>query len=374
MLSAIRRVAHVIAPAPAGGAESVVLALASAAADRSRVIVLNQVAHRDDPPHTLSDQLRSRDVVVDELRCGRRRYRAEVRAVSELIRRHDVEIVHTHGYHATVVGYLAARRAGVPAVATVHGYLSRNVKERFYNVVDRWLLRRFDAVIAVSQGIADQLAASGVSRERVVIVQNGLATSVSTLDRQHARQQLGLSAYDQVIGWVGRLSPEKGADLFLRGLEHSDPSVRAVVIGEGPELPGLERLVRELDLSERVAFTGFRPDAARFLQAFDVLALTSRIEGTPMIILEAVAAKVPIVAFAVGGLPQLLDNDSAWLIPPEDVSALRRALQEALGSPSERIQRADAARRRVAHQLSAEQWLERVWRVYDNAAQVSRAP
>jgi glycosyltransferase involved in cell wall biosynthesis len=374
MLSAIRRVAHVIAPAPAGGAESVVLALASAAADRSRVIVLNQVAHRDDPPHTLSDQLRSRDVVVDELRCGRRRYRAEVRAVSELIRRHDVEIVHTHGYHATVVGYLAARRAGVPAVATVHGYLSRNVKERFYNVVDRWLLRRFDAVIAVSQGIADQLAANGVSRERVVIVQNGLATSVSTLDRQHARQQLGLSAYDQVIGWVGRLSPEKGADLFLRGLEHSDPSVRAVVIGEGPELPGLERLVRELDLSERVAFTGFRPDAARFLQAFDVLALTSRIEGTPMIILEAVAAKVPIVAFAVGGLPQLLDNDSAWLIPPEDVSALRRALQEALGSPSERIQRADAARRRVAHQLSAEQWLERVWRVYDNAAQVSRAP
>lgn len=369
--SEVRTVAHLIAPAAAGGAESVVLALSASARERSRVIVLNQVVGSSEPPHSFSEQLRKRNVRSHEVRCGRRRYAAEVRAVAELIRRENVDVLHAHGYHSTVVGYFAGRRAGIPIVATVHGYLSRNLKERFYNVVDRLLLRRFDAVIAVSQGIARQLVASGLRADRVMVVQNGLGAPNQAPDRLSARQSLGLDRLEQVVGWVGRLSPEKGADLFLQALSKSADSFRAVVIGDGSELQHLEQLARDLNVENRVQFAGFRADAAELLGAFDVLALSSRTEGTPMIILEAVSAGVPIVAFQTGGIPDLLDVDSAWLVAPLDVTAFGQALRESLASPGERSRRAESARARLGDRLSAENWLERVWRVYDHATRVA---
>ena len=362
------RVAHLIAPAPAGGAESVVLALATAARDRSQVIVLNQVAAADEPPLPLTLQLRARGVQVDELRCGRRQYRAEVRAVTDVLVRGGVSVLHAHGYHSTVVGYFASRRAKLPCVATVHGYLSRNLKERFYNVVDRFFLRRYDAVIAVSQGIDAQLLASGVQRERLVVVQNGLVAPADAPDRARARALLGgVTANEPVVGWVGRLSIEKGGDLFLRAWQAGKPPARAVIVGEGSEQERLEALSRELGVSSAVRFDGFRPDAAAFLPAFDILALSSRIEGTPMIVLESVAAGVPIVTFSVGGIPDLLDHRSAWLVPPENVDAFGAALRDALASPDERQRRAAAARAHLADRLSAEKWLERVWHVYERA-------
>ena len=359
-------VAHLIAPAPAGGAESVILALASAASDRSRVIVLNQVATGDDAAAPLSEQLRERGVTYDELRCGRRRYAAEVRAVAKLLRREAVSLLHTHGYHATVVGYFAAKAAGLPVVATVHGYLSRNAKERFYNVVDRFLLRRFDAVIAVSRQIAEQLSASGVPSSRVHVVQNGLSDRGAVLpsDRRRARHLLGVSETAPLVGWVGRLSPEKGADLLLDALAESDSTIQAVIVGDGAEAAALRERAARLGLSARTIFTGFRGDASALFPAFDVLALTSRREGTPMVLLEAVAAHVPIVAFRVGGIPDLLDDTTAWLVPPGSVSLLGEALRDALQSPERRAERAAAARRKIAEALSGERWLQRIDEVY----------
>ena len=357
-------VAHVIAPSPSGGAESVVVALATAAADVSSVAVLNQTAAPADPPHPIAEQLRRRGVVVEEVRCGRRRYRAEAQQLATLLRRWRSTIVHTHGYHGTWVGYQAAQHAGIPAVATVHGYLTRSLKERFYNVLDRRLLRRFDAVIAVSEGIREQLIASGIPATRVHFVQNGFAPAAA-MSREDARALLGLRDDLKVAGWVGRLSPEKGPDLFIRALAQTDPAVHAVVVGDGPEMPRMVALADTLGVSrDRVRFAGQLPDAARLLRAFDVLALTSRIEGTPMVILEAVNAGVPVVAYSVGGIPGLLSPDCAWLVPPADVKAFALALEEALGAASTGPVRAARAREQLMDRLSVEQWLRRVREVY----------
>jgi glycosyltransferase involved in cell wall biosynthesis len=334
-------VVHVIAPSPAGGAESVVLALASAAKDRTRAVILNQATDPSAPPMPLVDQLRRRGVSVEEIRCGRRRYRAEARALEAHLRDVRASLVHTHGYHGTWVGYYAAKRRGLPLVATVHGYLTRSLKERLYNLVDRRLLRRFDAVIAVSEGIQQQLIRS-------------------------ARRALGVSETERVVGWVGRLSPEKGADLLLQALAATDAEVKAVIIGEGPEHPRLVEMIRtlELDRQDRVRLAGYRSDAAELLSAFDVLALTSRMEGTPMIVLEAVAAGLPIIAFAVGGIPKLLTTETAWLVTPEDPQAFAAALREAVRFPDEAKARAARARASLAERLSIERWLERIRDVY----------
>ncbi|HYC52476.1 MAG TPA: glycosyltransferase, partial [Gemmatimonadaceae bacterium] len=167
------------------------------------------------------------------------------------------------------------------------------------------------------------------------------------------------------------LSPEKGADLLLQALRGADP-MRAVIVGDGEERPRLERLAAELGVADRVTFAGFRAAAADLLPAFDVLALSSRTEGTPMVLLESVSAGIPIVSFAVGGIPDLLDEQSAWLVPPLDVNGLRVALGAALVSAPERAARASAARQRLSERLSPERWLARISLVYDQAARVAR--
>jgi glycosyltransferase involved in cell wall biosynthesis len=188
------------------------------------------------------------------------------------------------------------------------------------------------------------------------------------LDRESARRALGLSSEGLVIGWVGRLSPEKGPDLFLQALAAVDVPGLGVMVGDGAERARLSDLAGSLGLTAaRVRFLGQLPEAAALLPAFDVVALTSRVEGTPMIILEAVAAGVPIVAFRTGGIPDLLTDETAWLVSPGDVSGLRAALRDALASPAEGKARAAAARARLADRLSLDRWVAKVRAVYQEA-------
>lgn len=371
-MTTVRRVVHVIAPSPVGGAESVVLALASAGGGEASVIILNQVSDRDDPQHPLTTQLRNRGIRVDEVRCGRRRYRREVQEVRELLRQLDARVVHTHGYHGTWVGFHAARGVGAATVATVHGYLTRSLKERFYNVIDRRLLRRFDIVIAVSRGIQDQLVRSGVRLDRIRLIRNGMSGSASPSNREAMRQQLGLEGF--VCGWIGRLSPEKGADLFLRALAGSDDSVSAVIVGDGPEAQGLKTLATRLGLSgDRVRFAGFMPDASATITAFDALALTSRTEGTPMVILEAIAAGVPVISFAVGGIPDLLDDAGAWIVQNGDVRGFATALSDAARSVAIRRERARIAQQRLPEEFTPVGWRHRVRMAHEHAVHIARA-
>lgn len=345
------------------------MALAAADAANTCVVIINQVAPPGAPPHVMATRLRAQGVTVEEVRCGRRQYRAEGRAVAALVRSLGADVVHTHGYHGTVVAYLAAKHHRVPLVATVHGYLGRNWKERIYDAVDRWVLRRFDGVIAVSDVIERQLLASGVSRDRLHQVQNGFGPQ-ATLTRTEARRALGLDETAKAVGWIGRLSPEKGPDLLIGALRALRDDETAIIVGEGPERPRVESLLAAWPAADaaRVRLVGFRDDAAALLSAFDALVLSSRIEGTPMVLLEAVAARVPVVAFAVGGVPGLLPTDAALLVPPLDVAALGAAVRQTLDNPVAASRRATRAAEHLESQLSLDRWLERVRAVYAAAA------
>ncbi len=354
-------VAHLIAPAPAGGAESVILALTRAAPDRTRVITLNQHGHEDaELPFTR--QLRENGIVVDEVRVGRRQYRREAREVARLVRAHGISLLQAHGYHGNIVGWLARRAAGVPVIGTAHGYLDRDVKERLYGRLDRWVMRRLDAAIAVSSGLERILLEHGHRRDRLAMIRNGMPAAPRLHERPQARAELGIRGDGPVVGWIGRLSIEKGADLFVDAIEATAPSVTGVLIGDGAER---ERLAARIGTSSRVVLAGQRPDAARLLSAFDLLAISSRTEGTPMVVLEAIGAGVPIVSFRVGGIPDVIDEASGWLVPALDAAALARALDEAIAVPDEARQRAARALARVTAELGIEAWLARVWALYE---------
>jgi glycosyltransferase involved in cell wall biosynthesis len=229
-------------------------------------------------------------------------------------------------------------------------------------------LRRHDAVIAVSQRLAGQLGEDGVPRERLVVLRNAWRPAAPLPSRADARARLGLPADGPVIGWVGRLAWVKAADDALAAFAAAGiAGTRLSVVGDGPDRPALEAQARALGLAGRVTFHGALPDAWRVLPAFDALLLSSRSEGTPMVLLEAMHAGVPIVATAVGGVPDLV-GDGALLAPADDPAALGRALARALTDPDGSRARAAAARARLDTDFAPDAWIDRHLDLYRRLA------
>jgi glycosyltransferase involved in cell wall biosynthesis len=185
---------------------------------------------------------------------------------------------------------------------------------------------------------------------------------------------LGIPPGAVALGWVGRLSPEKGADLFLRAVKGlCDEQTVAVLIGAGDDEPRLRRLIASLGFRNgAVRLVGQKPDAGSLLQAFDVLAISSRTEGLPIVLLEAMAAGTPTVAFAVGGIPDVLTEESGWLVEPGNVPALTAVLNQAVRDREEAARRATAARDILRARFSPDRWIEQVEAVYQQAETIRR--
>jgi glycosyltransferase involved in cell wall biosynthesis len=316
--------------------------------------------------HPLVRELVAADVEVSAVGLAPRAYRAERSAVRELIARFRPQVVHTHGARVDVLDAPVARRAGVPTVTTVHGFTGGDWKNRLYEYLQLRAFRRNNAVIAVSATLAKQLVASGIQRDLVHTVPNAWAGSWQPASPNEARALMGVSgARGPVIGWVGRLTREKGADVFIEAIARlADLAPTCVIVGDGPERARLEQLAAKLGARERVRWTGVVRDADRLLTAFDVLALSSRTEGTPMILFEAIAAGVPVVASAVGGIPDVVGDTEAILVPSEDVDALAAALRRVLSDPDGAHNRATAASSRLAKHFGPGPWLERYYAIY----------
>jgi glycosyltransferase involved in cell wall biosynthesis len=361
------RVVHVIAPAPTGGAESVVLNLAAgirrAAGDAAVVAFVESPG-----AHPFAEQARRAGIPVTELRSGQRRYRAEARALAAILKDGSADLVHTHVQQADLVGYWAARACGLPVVATVHGYTARDWKNHLYEWFDRRLLRRFEAVVCVAGPVRARLLRAGCRADRLHLIPNGYLP-VEALERDAARAELGLGRESRIVGWVGRLSAEKGPDLFCEAVAHiTSPDVVAVLVGDGPERASLDRRsAAAAGAGCPIRLLGSREGMARLLRAFDVLVLSSRTEGTPMILLEALAAGVPVVSFAVGGVPDVIDQASGWLVPSGDTVGLAAAVRQVLEHPLEAARRAGEARRVLETRFGAARWLQAIRAVYDRA-------
>jgi glycosyltransferase involved in cell wall biosynthesis len=318
--------------------------------------------------HPFVDLLKKDGVSVVEISCGRRRYDREARALRQLTRAWRPDVLHTHVYHADFVGYFAARRCGVPIVAHMHGIPGGDLKDRTYQWLDLKLIRHFDAVIAVSEPLRQRVVSAGCDPARVHLVPNPYAESI-LLSRQEARAALGMTDGRPAVGWVGRMRAEKGVDLFLRAFALlPKPRPLAVMVGAGVDLPRARALASELRIDEDVYFAGEHPDAGALLRAFEQVVISSRNEGLPMLLLEAMSAGVAVVSFSVGGIPDILDGDTGWLVPAGDLSALAAAISEVIARPAEAQRRARAAETLVRERYSSQQWLKSVTEVHQRVA------
>lgn len=362
-----RRVVHLLAPGAFGGLESVVRHLASAQRKAGHdVHVLAVVAIASDARHLLDDLARE-GVGGHAIEAPGRAYLRERALVGAALDRLKPDVVHTHGYRADLVDAPVARRRRIPVVTTVHGFTGGGVRNRIYEWAQRRAYRRFDAVAAVSAPLASRLRDAGVGA-RVHLVPNAYAPSHAPMSRADARRLLDLPMEGPVLGWVGRLSHEKGADILLRALADSAVAtdVRVAVVGDGAERAPLQALCTTLGLAGRVHWCGAVRDAARVLPAFDALVLSSRTEGTPMVLLEAMAAGIPVVATAVGGVPDVVRDALALLVPPEQPARLAAALHAALTDTEAARRRAERASSAVQDRFGTAAWLERYDALYDS--------
>jgi glycosyltransferase involved in cell wall biosynthesis len=358
-------VLHVTAPARFGGLESVVCSLSAGQRSAGHRVHVAATLTGDDPAHPFVRAARETGAEVHAIVASSREYRKEWAALTELCRRIRPSVVHTHGYRSDVMAGAVARRLGIPAVATVHGFVRGSWKSRLYEWLQLRSYRRFDAVAAVSRPQVGEIAAAGVDAARIHLIPNAFSGRVDRSARAAVRAEMGLAPELFHVGWVGRLSREKGADVLLEALpELSDLPVQLSFVGDGPERPALEARARELGVAERVRWHGFVEDASRLLPALDAFVLSSRTEGTPICLLEAMSAETPIVATRVGGVPDVVGPDEALLVPAEDSAAIARAVREVYADPERARGRVQAATRRLAERYDPSAWFDRYVALY----------
>ena len=355
---------HLIAPAQFGGAESVVRGLAAGQHARGHCVTVAASLSPDDQVPPFLTDLANLGVAVEVMRVPPRGYAQEVRLVRALCSRLRPDVAHTHGYRSDLVAGHAARRAGIPLVTTVHGFTTGSWRNQLNQALERLAFRRFDAVVAVSALIAERVLRWGVRPERVRVIANAYVPVSSIRTREEARTALGITDSSFRFGWVGRVDRDKALDVLVEALAQlQDLQWQLSVIGDGPDVPKLRQRAGSLGFESRITWHGVVPGAGGLMTAFDTYVLSSRTEGTPIVLLEAMAAGTPVVATKVGGVPDVVGAVEALLIAPGKPAALAEALRSTLGDPDGARGRAGAASERL-RAFDARLWLDRYDEVY----------
>jgi glycosyltransferase involved in cell wall biosynthesis len=285
-----------------------------------------------------------------------------VRAVREIaghLHRVRADVLCCSGYKPDLLGWRAARRAGVPVICISHGWTAATWKVRINEWLDRLVLRWMDCTVCVSEAQAARVRHAGVPAERVAVIRNAVRTESAVNPDPAYRMklhQLFERLPGRIVGAAGRLSPEKGFEQFVEAaaLIHRElPDAGFVLFGEGPRRDAIQLRIAARGLEKSFVLAGFRADVGSFLPHLDVAVLPSFTEGLPVMVLEAMAAGVPVVATAVGGTPEaVVDGVTGRLVTPGDPAALAQQVIWLLRNDSERRFMGARGRQRVTEQFT----------------------
>ena len=266
----------------------------------------------------------------------------------ELVRAQNCAIIQTHGYKAHLFGWWTRRKLKIPWIAYAHGWTSENLKVRLYNQVERILLPRADHVVAVSRPLYERaLKWRGETQSRASstsLIMNAVdaAEVRRTSSAAQIREQLGLSSSKLLLGFIGRLSSEKGLEFLLQAFSQAiakGMQAHLMLVGKGPELSNLRALTQRLGLEQFVSFCGHQESLAGYYEALDILILPSISEGLPNVVLEAMVFEKPVIATRVGSVPDVITHQvDGLLVPAGDAVALAQALYELSQSAEKRSQ------------------------------------
>lgn len=353
-----RRLLWLIDSLTVGGAESLVLPFARRL-DRRRY-ELTIACMTTIEGNAAERQLRDEGFDVVNLDSHNLRDVGAFRRLLSLARSHRFDLVHAHLTYASIWAAVLARLTRVPCVASLHVAPPRGgralVKDRLMRLaLDRWAAR----VIAVSAALRDQyLAAGGIDPAKFVVVHNGIDVDrfVPATDASRSRTAITVSV----------LREGKGIDVLLAAARHV-PDTEFVIVGDGAMRAPWTSQAATLGIADRVTWTGHRTDVAQLLPGHGVFVLPTLDDAFPTVLLEAMAAGLPVIASRVGGIPEIVDDGiTGVLVPPGDPNALARAIAGTLARDTTTMRA--AARRRAERQFSIDAWIARLEQVYDEVA------
>ncbi|MHA7816377.1 MAG: glycosyltransferase [Pseudohaliea sp.] len=289
------------------------------------------------------------------------RHRFDTRVIGELaalLVRRGVDVIHTHGYKSDILGVLAARRAGIPCLVTPHGFENaRDLKLRLFIWAGCRALRHADAVAPLSRQLCDDARAAGVAEARLHYIQNGVDLGEVEAERQRPRP--AVPGGKRRIGFIGQLISRKNVAELLRIFDrlHRERAgdVELLLLGDGEERAALEAQAATLDAREDIHFLGFREDRLALLHSFDLFAMTSTLEGIPRCLMEACAMGVPVAAFDIPGIDQLVRHEETGLLAaPGDSDTLAGHWNRLLDDAALAARLGEAARAFVHAHYSAQ--------------------
>lgn len=355
------RILHLIDSGGLYGAEKVLLALASECRNMGHDPIVGTMVAPRDPGDSLGHAARQRGLrhvafhMSDGIRIG------GLREILRFARREAVDIVHTHGYRPNIMLAMVPRRfQPCPIITTLHGWTAtRKVgKLPIYEALERALLPRLDRVVIVSETMRHRLPRR--IRLSATLIPNGIEIP-SDAKVAHHRIQRGAgeppACSRPVVLAAGRLSFEKGFDVLLDAiaqLRDEGVTVDVLIAGDGPEDRRLRTQSEALGLQKSVRFLGFVKEMGPLFAMANLLVLPSRTEGLPLVLLEAMAAEVPVVATNVGQVPEVLVEGRCGLaVPPESAAELSKALRATIEEPGHARRRAELAKTRLLATYSA---------------------
>jgi L-malate glycosyltransferase len=377
-----RRILHLITQLPTGGAERLLASVVKMLdPDRFESIVCCIQARGN-----VAEEIEKSGVRVLCLNKMQKKG-IDWQVVAELVKligAERIDLMHSHLYHANFYGRIAAWRAGIPAIASIHNtYVQRKWRRQMIN---RFLGWKSAAVIAVSEDIRrDVLRYDHVATEKIFVLPNGIDLDRVDTDitPEQAKTRIGISSDAIVIGCIGRLEEQKGHIHLLRafsrlvsdrGMEQKI-NLRLVLVGDGRLHQQLEKAANQLGIANRVLMLGDRQDVAELLRAFDVFVMPSLWEGLSLAMLEAMAARLPVLISDVGGAAEVLgENEFGIRLPPGDENALTDSIRRLIGDPSLRRNLTEAARKRVEEHYSAAAMTKKLGVLYDKTIAAWRLP
>lgn len=301
-----------------------------------------------------------------------------IRDLMRILRVETCDLLVTHGYKANVIGRLATWMSRLPHVSVSRGWTAENRKIRLYERLDRMALRMVEHVVAVSEGQRQKLLAIGIDHAKVRVIRNAVKLKSECHSEKcgSLRAALGIGEDTLLVVGAGRLSPEKNFSGFIETSRHvfeQEPRAAFAIFGEGVLRGELERQVQALGLASRIFLPGFSRDFAALISQADVFYQSSFTEGLPNVVLEAFAARVPVVATDVGGTSEVVqDGRSGFLVHPEDPRATAERILLLLRDPQRRDRMGKAGHDFVGEELNFHRQTELYLKLYEEVLEVGK--
>ncbi|WP_449287118.1 glycosyltransferase [Marinobacter sp. PE14] len=299
--------------------------------------------------------------------------RFDTRVVSRLakiIRERKIDVIHTHGYKSDILGWLAAKRTGIRCVSTPHGFpCNAGFKLALFTRFGIYVLRKFDAIAPLSEELVEDMGRFRVPAKKTHFIRNGV--DISDIDRVTASipSPQTDSVVTRTIGFIGQMIPRKGLTDLLKvfdKLYQDDPSLRLELLGDGSQREELEQIAASLPSGRAIQFMGFRTDRLERLVQFDLFVMTSSLEGIPRCLMEALALRVPVVAYDIPGVDQLVEHGkTGFLAPHGDIDNLTQQCRKVLNDPNLAEKLGAAGRQKIEAKYSAARMADEYEKLFD---------